>query len=645
MIRPLFSTPGTKTSGWAWLRLLTGLIVLTCMSFGAQAKPQPRPAEQPAIVAAKKAFDAKDSRSLKQAADRLAKDPLAVWADYWLVRLNVQQRPFDKKVMTEIEAFQTKHNGHVLTQAILKDWAIVSLDQGPWAQSSAIIRGLPDNLDHPAIACARARLSGQPTAGQAALVVGQESSKTCIGLAQSLIEARLMGRSEIMHRARWAALAGDLSHAERLWQTAKTIGLMPPAHEDGLLKLLAASRIHPTQALDKFQTLSGQWSAEQRGFAQLSIGAWLWVRSHPKAWTMTKSGLSSVTQQPSQIQELVARQALRQADWQAVLAATDNMPDETRQKDVWLFWRSKALEVLGHPDTAKDLLRQVEPGLGFYSLLASEALGRDWLEPYLASPKPEAIKAAHQRLVHHPSTRRALSLAKAGLRAEAVIEWNHLTSGLRDPELVALADIAYKANVPDRAIAAAIRTKQLHALDLRYPSLFAQEVVQNSQQKGVSGPWVIGLIRQESRFITDIKSPVGAMGLMQIMPSTAQMLAKETGDRRFKLGQLSDPGANIRLGTHYMAQLRNQFGGSIVLATAAYNAGPSRSKLWRASLSGAIEGAAFAESIPFTETRDYVKAVTANTAVYQRLMDQGLIKVSLQQTPQRLVDLLGTITP
>ncbi|MGA1664672.1 MAG: lytic transglycosylase domain-containing protein, partial [Burkholderiaceae bacterium] len=161
----------------------------------------------------------------------------------------------------------------------------------------------------------------------------------------------------------------------------------------------------------------------------------------------------------------------------------------------------------------------------------------------------------------------------------------------------------------------------------------------------VSGPWVIGLIRQESRFITDIKSPVGATGLMQIMPNTAKMLAKETGDRRFKLGELSDPASNIRLGTHYMAQLRDQFGGSIVLATAAYNAGPSRSKLWRASLGGAIEGAAFAESIPFTETRDYVKAVTANTAVYQRLMDRGLIKVSLQQAPERLVDLLGTITP
>jgi soluble lytic murein transglycosylase len=278
-------------------------------------------------------------------------------------------------------------------------------------------------------------------------------------------------------------------------------------------------------------------------------------------------------------------------------------------------------------------------------LLAAEALGRDWLEPYLEAPKPESVRAAHQALVHHPSTRRALSLAKAGLRAEAVVEWNHLMLTLRDPELIALAEIAFQAKVPDRAIAAAIRTRQLHALDLRYPKLFVHEVVQSSQNKGVASPWVIGLIRQESRFITDIKSPVGATGLMQIMPNTAKMLAKETGDRRFKLGQLSDPAANIRLGTHYMAQLQEQFGGSIVLATAAYNAGPSRSKLWRSSLGGAIEGAAFTESIPFTETRDYVKAVTANTAVYQRLMDQALIKVSLNPPPQRLIDLLGTITP
>ena len=123
------------------------------------------------------------------------------------------------------------------------------------------------------------------------------------------------------------------------------------------------------------------------------------------------------------------------------------------------------------------------------------------------------------------------------------------------------------------------------------------------------------------------------------------MLAKETGQSRFKQGQLAEPSTNIQLGTHYMAQLQTQFDGSIVLATAAYNAGPSRSKLWRASLSRSIDGAAFAESIPFTETRDYVKAVTANMAVYQRLLQPSLIKVSLQTPPQRLTDLLGTITP
>jgi soluble lytic murein transglycosylase len=645
MIRPLFKGSGSSTRGLTVRLLLPSVIVLACGSFEAQAKPQPRPGEQAAIAAAKKAFEAKDSRGLKQAASRLAKDPLSVWADYWLVRLSVQQKPFDKKVIAELEAFQAKYNGHVLAQVILKDWAMASLDQGPWPQAATIIRSLPASVDHPAIACARARLTDQPLATQATLVTGQEASKTCIGLAQRLIEAGQLGRAEVIQRARWAALAGEAGHADRLWQSAKAAGLSPPSHEDGLLKLLAATRIRPTQALDKLQKLSPQWSAEQRGFAQLSIGAWLWVRSHPKAWSMTKSGLSSVTQQPAQIQELVARQALRQADWQAVLAATDNMPDAIRQRDVWLFWRAKALETLGHPDTAKDLLRQVDPGLGFYSLLAAEALGRDWLEPYREAPKTEAVRAAHQALVHHPGTRRALSLAKAGLRAEAVVEWNHLMLTLRDPELIALAEIAYQAKVPDRAIAAAIRTRQLHALDLRYPKLFVHEVLQSSQNKGVAGPWVIGLIRQESRFITDIKSPVGATGLMQIMPNTAKMLAKETGDRRFKLGQLSDPASNIRLGTHYMAQLHEQFGGSIVLATAAYNAGPSRSKLWRSSLSGAIEGAAFTESIPFTETRDYVKAVTANTAVYQRLMDQALIKVSLQQAPQRLVDLLGTITP
>lgn len=617
------------------------LIVMAGVHFEAQAKPQP----SPPILAAKKAFESRDVPGLRRAADRLANDPLAVWPDYWLLRLGLPQKATDKNWLAAMQAFVQRNGHHVLALAIQKDWALATLEHAPWEQAAVVVQGLPLQVQHPAIACARGRLVVDKTAVLQSLVVGQEDSRTCIRLAQSLIEGGIIKPSDVVQRARWAALAGEKGHADQLWQSAAKMGYKPPAHEPALLGLLAATRVHPSHALEQFNKLAGQFSAEQRDFARLSIGAWLWVRSEEKAWSMTKAGLPSVGQQPAQIQELVARQALRQSDWPAVLAATADMPDAVRQKDIWLFWRARALEVLGHPDTAKNLLRQIGPGLGFYSLLAAEALEQDWFTAYTEVPKREQVVAHRNRLRQHPSVSRTIGLAKAGLRAEAVMEWNHLINGLKDEELIALSEIAYGAKLPDRAIAAAIQTKQLHALDFRYPSLFLEDVLQSSRSKTLPPPWVMGLIRQESRFITDIKSPVGATGLMQIMPKTASMLAKETGQRRFKQGQLAEPAANIQLGTHYMAQLQTQFDGSIVLATAAYNAGPSRSKLWRASLSRSIDGAAFAESIPFTETRDYVKAVTANMAVYQRLLQPSLIKVSLQTPPQRLTDLLGTITP
>jgi len=148
---------------------------------------------------------------------------------------------------------------------------------------------------------------------------------------------------------------------------------------------------------------------------------------------------------------------------------------------------------------------------------------------------------------------------------------------------------------------------------------------------------VLGLIRQESRFIADIKSPVGAAGLMQIMPATGKMLAKEAGLGNARHLSLTDVDLNVKLGTAYMRQLQDRFGGSALLASAAYNAGPSRAVSWRAALPKRVDGAAFAESIPFPETRDYVKRVLANAVLYHAVHNGGAVP-SLRR-------LLGEVAP
>jgi soluble lytic murein transglycosylase len=155
-----------------------------------------------------------------------------------------------------------------------------------------------------------------------------------------------------------------------------------------------------------------------------------------------------------------------------------------------------------------------------------------------------------------------------------------------------------------------------------------------SEQMGLDEAWVYGLIRQESRFIADIKSRVGASGLMQLMPATAKWVASKLGLKDWRWSQVTDVDTNVNLGTYYLRHVYDTLDSQPVLASAAYNAGPGRARVWRPDT--AIEGAAYAETIPFNETRDYVKRVMSNSTYYAHVFGQQVY--SLKQR-------LGTIGP
>jgi soluble lytic murein transglycosylase len=163
---------------------------------------------------------------------------------------------------------------------------------------------------------------------------------------------------------------------------------------------------------------------------------------------------------------------------------------------------------------------------------------------------------------------------------------------------------------------------------------FHDTVLRKSQDIGLDPAYVYGLIRQESRFIMDARSHVGASGLMQVMPATARWTAKKIGLNGFTADQINDRDTNITIGTAYLKLALDDFAGSMPMAAAAYNAGPSRPRAWR---NGAqLEGAAWAENVPFQETRDYVKKVLANTTLYAAL---------LTGQPQSLKERLGQVGP
>lgn len=330
--------------------------------------------------------------------------------------------------------------------------------------------------------------------------------------------------------------------------------------------------------------------------------------------------------------------------WPAIQSAIDAMSPAAQKQPAWVYWRARAWmgqQAANSPASPQALaaLQSIAGPQGFYEQLALEELGgKITVPPRPLPPQPQEAAAVKANVL----LQRALYAIKIGLRQDGVREWNYATGlvdsagqrgRLNERERLAAAQLACDQGIWDRCINTSERSVKMDAMQ-RYPMPFKQEVVEASRNIGLNPAYVFGLIRQESRFILDAKSSAGASGLMQIMPATAKWTAKKMGMKNFRPEQLQQRKTNIAIGTYYLKLVLDNFQGSMPMAAAAYNAGPSRPKRWRNGPE--MEGAAWAECIPFSETRDYVKKVLANTTLYA-----GLI----HNEPQSLKSKLGMVGP
>jgi soluble lytic murein transglycosylase len=322
------------------------------------------------------------------------------------------------------------------------------------------------------------------------------------------------------------------------------------------------------------------------------------------------------------------RAALRAHDWGLVRETIEKMSPTLAALPEWIYWLGRAYKAGGRTSDADALFQKIAGMPNFYGNLADDELDRPINVPPAASlTREEVIGAAG-----NPGLKRALALLRVGMRVEGVREWNWTLRGMSDRELLAAAELAKRNDVYDRAIAAADRTKSEHDYSLRYLAPFGEQVRPAALKQSLDDAWVYGLMRQESRFITNAKSTVGASGLMQLMPATAKWVAKKIGLANYNHGNVNDTDVNVLLGTSYMRMVMESLDNHPVLASAAYNAGPGRARKWRAEQP--LEGAIYAETIPFSETRDYVKKVMSNAVFYSVLFNGK---------PQTLKSRLGVI--
>jgi soluble lytic murein transglycosylase len=341
------------------------------------------------------------------------------------------------------------------------------------------------------------------------------------------------------------------------------------------------------------------------------------------------------------------RAALRaegKSRWPMVEAAIHAMSPTAQKDPAWVYWRARAL-IARQPTSTTAMpqalmaLQSIAGTQGFYEQLALEELGQKISAP----PRPAAPTAAEMETAKaNPGLQRALLAIRLGIRAEGTREWNY-TAGLvdaqgkrgrmTDREKTAVAQWACELEIWDRCISSSERIQQFD-VNHRYPMPYKDEVLTRTKEINLEAAFVYGLIRQESRFIINAKSNVGASGLMQVMPRTGKWTAKKLGMKNFQPDQLNQRETNIAIGTGYLKMILDNFQGSMPMAAAAYNAGPSRPRKWRNGPQ--LEGAIWAECIPFNETRDYVKKVLSNTTMYAAV---------ISGEPQSLKSRLGKVGP
>ena len=425
----------------------------------------------------------------------------------------------------------------------------------------------------------------------------------------------------------WVSTVNTLYLNPGKYLNDKLTALRPKTRELVSLALIRLAYLDPAEAAAEMDKLrwKAQLTQEER--------SWVWGAIGKRAaQKLSDDALGYFAK--GQVQHMhedhlawMARANLRAGRWEQVQQAIAAMPEPLRNDSTWVYWRARAALQLAKTEAARAAALRPLEGIagvrGFYEQLALEELGQRISVP----PRPDALTPEEKDGARqNPGLSRALYAIQIGLRAEGVREWNyatnlHVKGGMDDRSLLAAADLACRQEVWDRCINTSDRTKSLIDMEQRFPMPYKSAVLARTQQIGLDPAYVYGLIRQESRFIMDARSGVGASGLMQVMPATARWTAKKIGMTDFHPQQLNNRDTNITIGTGYLKLVLDSFGGSLPMAAAAYNAGPSRPRQWRGQSGGAVmEAAIWAENVPFSETRDYVKKVLSNTTNYAALI-------------------------
>ncbi len=674
--------PQQRSAGTVYGQLRALSVAALCMGLAALLSlPVQAQNNDDLISEAREAFRKRDRNRLTsaRATATATQHPLAMWVDYW----DHNARISELKV-AEVDEFYARWKDSYLEDRFRNDWLLELGRRRDWDAFAADQPRFRMNDDREVTCYAQLiqQQKGQAVRDEAlaAWLAQSDADTACLAMASALLEAKAFTEADIWRKARFAI------DANRPKAARQALSLLGEVEAKSLNELMDS----PARFLSRKEAVFNRLQAELATLALMRMATNdpnaaatqlndRWERKLPKdlaawAWAMVgkQSGINLLPEAHEHFQRAAklllasdkankgavkeldfpddtlawkVRAALRAPQgpqWRQVQQAIASMGSTQQRDATWVYWKARAIQGLadGRPESvalAGELLESIAGQFNFYGQLAAEDLGR----PIPLPPKPAPLTAEERaQTVRNPGLSRALSLIGMGLRGEGDREWNFTLRGMNDRQLLAAAQWACDREVWKTCINTSDRTKVEVDLTQRFPMPFRKEVTGHAQDIGLDPAYVYGLIRQESRFIMDARSSVGASGLMQLMPATARWTAKRVGIP-YSRELITDRDTNLKLGTTYLKLVMDDLGGSQAMAAAAYNAGPGRPRRWREGPT--LEVAAWAESIPFNETRDYVKKVLSNAIYYDVLL--GNDKPSLKARMGKVIGPRESDTP
>ncbi|MBZ4201122.1 MAG: lytic transglycosylase domain-containing protein [Methylotenera sp.] len=614
---------------------------------------------------AKQDYSNKNAQALSDDLNQLKNQQylLAPYAEYWLMLLKLEQARDE-----EVQNFLAQYGHMPFSDRLRGEWLKKLAKQKNWP---AFFDELPYfNGEDKAVQCyallGHQQLKDLDVSAQAKAMwlSSADLPGACTALFDAMQKSGALSQDDIWSRVRLALLDGNLALAKNI--LSRIANLDPAA-----LKLFDRADLSPQLLLEKraasfksrlgvelnlyaldrlartkldvaillYDKLQGQFDADERavGWGRIAYHA---ARKHDSMALHYYGQAEGVTLNAEQL-AWKTRAALRAQDWPVVLQSIALMSSKQADEGAWRYWKARAVKETAAKSAeqtalAHALFRKLATERHYYAWLAAEEL-----DSVMASPALD-YQVSEQELsllANQPAIKRAVEFQRIGMRWESKVEWLSATRNFDDKQLLAAAEFALRQKWYDLTINTADNTRITHNFSLRYPTPYRDLFRNYAKDAGLDEAWVYGIARQESHFMHFAKSGVGASGLMQVMPTTAKWVAQRMGLNDYSHTMLHDLHTNVEFGTHYMRYTLDLMAGQAVMATAGYNAGPSRAKAWMAT--EPMEAAIYIECIPYPETRLYVQKVMANAQIYAPRLLAENSSIKIQSLKARLGKIPG----